>query len=534
MLAKLFKKELAGIYFSSKGLVIVQQGSGRVMNQLCVPYPSFGPEAGGALVEDIFEIFKNRDDELMAFMQKAIRDSKVDTKNVVVALPPKDLIIRFFEMPNIPKSEVVAGINFEMKKYIPFKIEELAYDFQYRVKQKANVIEVILCGMRQDPLDRYVNLFKQLSLNVLAFEPGLFSLFRLLVIKNKISSLHSYVILEFDKEEANIMIAEKGFSYFTRDIKLVSAKAGAKTQDEFDTIVFRLINEVRVSLDYYRRQFLRKDVDELIAISSKGFSGLVDNFSKELGLKVSFIALNDLLKLKDAPDEMLSDASKALGAALRIERPSLVTLNLGRTKERAEKISLAFAGVAGENLQQVVANFVRESKAALTKGLIAGAIIFLIGYGLGFSKLFPLEKEFAAATVKQPPLLPGVDVTSLDTVKSSESTFQDKEIDLSGLIDDYAPFYKKLILLARLLPTGVWLNSFTYTVLPLSLDLNCASYAEDEKERSDNINKFVLSLRENKEFKKDLSFVDLRSYRETIAPGNVYYMQFDVHCEKKG
>jgi hypothetical protein len=532
MFANLFKKDLAGVYFSSKGFVVVQQSAGKITNQICTPYPSFGDE-GAVLSDDIFEVFKNREIELVAFLQKAWRDSKVDTNKIVVSLPAQDLIIRFFEMPNIPGSEIAAGINFEMKKYIPFKIEELAFDFQYRVKHKANIIEVVLCGMRQGPLDRYINLFKQLNLEVQAFEPGLFSLFRLLVIKNKISSAHSYVILEFDKGEANIMIADKGFSYFTRDIKLVSSRGAVKTQEEFDSVLFRLINEVRVSLDYYRRQFLRKDVDEMIAISTKDYSGWADNFSKELGLKVSFVSLGDLLKLKDAPEDMLADAGKAFGAALRIERPSLVTLNLGKSKKRSERAVLAMAGLSGESLDQVIMNFLRESKSALKKGLTIGAVILLIGYGMGFSKLFPLERDYAAASVKQPPLLPGIDLTSLESVKNSETEFTDKERAFSGLFDKYSFFYKKISLVAKLLPAGVWLTSFSYTTDPMTLDLICYSYSDDEKERSDNINLFVTHLKQNGDFSKDFSLIDLKSYRE-VSQGDVFLMQFEVHCEKKG
>ena len=528
----LFKKELAGIYFSSKGVVIVQQSAGKIKNQLCIPYPSLAQEAGGVLSDDIFEIFKNKEIELVAFLQKALRDSKLDTTDVVVALPPKDLIIRFFEMPNIPKSEVLAGINFEMKKYIPFKIEELAYDFQYRVKQKANIIEVILCGMRQAPLERYVNLFSQLNLQPVAFEPGLFSLFRLLVIKSVISAQKSYVVLDFDREEANILIAEKGFPYFTRDIKLVSTLGAVKSQDEFDTALFRLINEVRVSLDYYRRQFMKKEVDEMIIIANKSYSGWTDNFSKELGLRVDFIALNDLLKIKDAREEMLSDFSKSFGASLRIERPSLVTLNLGKAKEKASKISLALTGVTGQSLGQLALDLFRESKPALFKGGVIGLIAILIGYGIGFSKLFPLEKEFAAATVQQPPLLPGIDLSTLESIQASENFLVEKEDALKELIDQSYPFYKKMAILPKLMPFGVWLNSLSYSKEAKMLFLSCASYAEEEKTRSDHMNRFIQNLKSDTEFMKDLPSIELKSYKESGSEG-ISYLQFDVACSKK-
>ncbi len=526
----IFKRESAGIYFSSKGIAIVQQASGEIKNYINVPYPAPPAETAPVFSEDIFDVFQNKGVELFAFMQKAVRDSKLDTKKIVVAMPPKDLMIRFFEMPNIPRSEVLAGVNFEMKKYIPFKIEELAYDFQFRVRQKANIIEVILCGIKQDPLDKYIKLFKQLELEVTAFEPGLFSLFRLLVFKNKILPQRSYAILEFDKEGANILIAENGFPYFTRDVKLVPGQE-LKSEDEFDAVLFRLINEVRVSLDYYRRQFLKKEVDELIIISDKSYAKWVDSFSKELGLKTNFVALNDLLKIKDVREDLFSDISKCFGAALRIEKPSLVTLNLGKPKDRAEK---TMAGVSSENLEQVsqtIVEFVKESKSSFVKGGILGVIILIIGYGLGFAKLFPLEREYASISVRQLPLLPGVDLSSLEGTQASEVSLASKNRDFKSMIDDYHPFYKKMLLLPKLMPEGIWINGLSYSRDGKSMYLSCCSYAKDEKLRSVNMNTFISNIRKDKNFSNDFDKIELRSYKE-ISDGKVTYLQFDLSCSR--
>lgn len=531
MLPGIFKKEVAAIYFSSKGIVLLQQRLGKITHYVSLPYPSLGQEGAPILSDDVFDIFKNKEIELVAFLQKAFRDGRVDTKNVIVSLPPKDLIIRFFEMPQIPKSEVVAGINFEMKKYVPFKVEELAFDFQYRVKPKANLIEVLLCGIKQDPLDRYINLFNQLKLNVLAFEPGLFSLFRLLMIRNKALAQHSYVFLEYDKEEANILVAEKGFPYFTRDIKLVFRGAG-KSQDEMDAILFRLINEVRVSLDYYRRQFLKKDIDEMVIISNKTNKAWTDNFNKELGLKVNFIDFADLLKFKGEPEDMLSAASKAFGAALRIEKPGLVTLNLGKTKEKSEKSSALMTGITIDAVIEGFLTFIKESKSILVRGAVVGMIIFLIVYGQGFSKLFPLEKELATVSVKQPPLLAGVDISSFETIKASEKVFMEKLQDFQALIEGASSLYEKLKLLPQLMPQGVWLNSLYYGNSPTVMRLSCYSYAEDEKVRSDNINEFVANLKESELFQKDMPITILKSYKE-VKLFDVPFIQFEVSCEKK-
>lgn len=533
-LANIFKRNMAGLYFGPRGIVIVQQSGGKVGTYQAVPYPEQPESEGVSGTEDIFEVFKNNEIELIAFLQKAIRDSRLETTDVIVSLPPKDLIVRFFEMPNIPRSEIVAGINFEMKKYIPFKVEELAYDFQFRVRPKTNVIEVILCGVRQEPLNRYMNLFGQLNLSVQAYEPGLFSLFRLLTIRKKIAPQKSYVILEFDKEEANILVIEKDFPYFTRDIKLVLAPAGATGTEDFDAVLFRLINEVRVSLDYYRRQFMKREVDEMIVVSQSSFSGWADHFSRELGVTVKFIATQDLVGAKGVPDDMLAEMCKSLGAALRPQRPSLVTLNLGRAKERAGKTMLSFGDVTRGNMEKVVMDFVRGSQRAIQIGLVGGLLFILTGYGLSFSKLFPLERELQSALIQQTPLLPGLDLSTLDAVKASELTIMEKKRVLSALVDDYRPFYTTLVALSKSLPKGVWLDTLSFLTTegkPL-MSMMCVSYDASARTRSDRMNTFIMNLRKDPLFSKLFSSIELKSYRE-VDRKDLYYLQFDVYCSQK-
>ena len=340
-------------------------------------------------------------------------------------------------------------------------------------------------------------------------------------------------ILEFDNKEANILILEKGFPYFTRDIKLMLPAGEGKAQEEFDAILFRLINEVRVSLDYYKRQFLKKDVDEMLIISSKNHSGWVDNFTKELGLKVDFVSLGDVLAFKDVREDMFSDAGKAFGAALRVERPSLITLNLWKAKDKSDKAAaLALTGMSGAGMQEAILEFLKSSKRAIIKGVIIAGVIIALGYGAGSSKVVTLEKELAAVSVNQLPLLSGVDFSSLETVKESKRVFIEKNRDIESIVKNYLFFYKKLLLLSRLLPEGVWINAINYSSNPASLRLSCYSYAQNLRQASENINKFIINLKGDPEFTADFSIIDLRSYRET-SMNDIPVMQFDVSCEKK-
>lgn len=528
MLADLLKlkRDYAGIYFGAKGVSFIQLSSGRVKNFFVQSYP-VAEWAEAHPSEDIFEVFKDREMELIAFLQKGLRDSEMDATGAVISLPPKDLIIRFFEMPNIPRSEIAAGINFEIKKYVPFKIEELAFDYQYNVRAKANIIEVVLCGMKQAPLDGYSKLLQQVNFTAQAYEPGFFSLFRFLVIKGKITNQKSYVILEFNKEGANILITEKGFPYFTRDIRLAAALGQQAPSEDLDSQMFRLINEVRVSLDYYRRQFLKKEVDEMIVISHLATSNLIDHFSKELGLKVNLLNLAELVQAEGVAHEMFSDLVKAYGAALRQERPSLITLNLVRQREKAKAGGGGGLALSSGNLQETVAAFVLENKPALAKGGVIGIIILVLGYGLGFSKLFPIEKERALAMVQTPPLLPGIDFSSLEGLQASETQYLSQERDLRELIDNRPMFYKKLVVLSKIVSEGVWIGKMAY-IEDGTMMLECHVYSSEEKARQQKMNKFVTDLRNDAEFQKTFGTIQLNSWRE----GNWEYptIDFEVVC----
>jgi hypothetical protein len=537
MFENFVSKGLGSIYFSAKGLAIVEQSGGHIKHHGVVAYPSRPEGTVSTLTEDIFEVFKHDEVQLVAFMQKAIRDCKLESRNIVVGLPPKDLIIRFFEMPNIPRSEISAGINFEMKKYIPFKIEELAYDFQYRLKSRANIIEVVLCGMRQEPLGRYLNLFKQLSLETVAFEPGLFSLFRLLVIRKKIPPQKSCVVLEFDKEEANILIVDKGFPYFTRDIKLHGPQGGGgRTSEEFDAVLFRLINEVRVSLDYYRRQFMKKEVDEMLIITDKKLSNWVEQLSRELGIAAHFVSTQDLLKVPETSlEDSPFDLTKAFGASLRSVRPGLVTLNLGKmTKEKAAKPGVTLAGLGGQNIEKLVTDFFVETKSALIKGALIGGALITVGYGMGFSKVFPLEKELAVKTVKQPPLISGVDLSSLEAIQASERRMITKQRTIQDLLTRSSLASEPLKVLPRLLPVGVWFNTFRYNIDNGEIQLSCSAYDAEPKRRTEIMNAFILNLKKDLFFSKAFPIVDLLSYREMGGvSGGENFLQFEVVCKSK-
>ncbi len=99
-----------GIYFGPKAVDIIETKGKRLANHLKIPLSEV---LGGDLEEKVPSEVK-----IVALFSEALRKSKIESKEAVLSLSARDLIIRTFEMPNLPKEEMVSAIKFEIKKWL--------------------------------------------------------------------------------------------------------------------------------------------------------------------------------------------------------------------------------------------------------------------------------------------------------------------------------------------------------------------------------------------------------------------------------
>ena len=95
------KKNAVGIFFGPHGVSIVEAGGkGKPKNYIFSLYPQDITKPGGTAVpkDSIFNAFLDSEEEIIAFLSKSLRESRVDVENsdIVVCVPSRDLIVRFF------------------------------------------------------------------------------------------------------------------------------------------------------------------------------------------------------------------------------------------------------------------------------------------------------------------------------------------------------------------------------------------------------------------------------------------------------
>jgi type IV pilus assembly protein PilM len=128
-----------GIYFGTKVISIVETMGRRVLNNIKIPLSTVSL---GELEEKVPDEIK-----IVALIKEELRKRRISAKEVTIALTGRDLIIRTFEMPILPLGELKSAVTFEAKKYIPFKVEDLVSDSQFKLDKSTRGNLVLYMGL---------------------------------------------------------------------------------------------------------------------------------------------------------------------------------------------------------------------------------------------------------------------------------------------------------------------------------------------------------------------------------------------------
>lgn len=519
----MFKNKAAGICLGSQGLSVVEFAKGKIKNYVYNPYPQDITSPAGALAskDSIFRVFLDNEVEIIAFLQKSIRDSRIDAEGneIVVCVPTRDLIVRFFEIPPIPRRDISATVGFEIKKYIPFKTDEITYDYQIRSGQK--IIEVLFTGIKNEDLDKYNSVITQSKINLSAIEPSQFSLIRLLKVKKVISDKESVVIVELGRQEGAISIIDCGLPCFSRDIKISSGSESVEVEDT-EAVFFRIINEVRVSIDYFRRQFLKKAIDRIIVLSKQESDKLINTFNKELSIPVVYKDPDEIVGIKD---EYSLDIAKALGASLRIVKPSSLMINLSKKEKSVSQ-------AAASSYQVVVSNIFAEisdiPKVLIIRSLILFLFVVIGVFALGYYRIKPLNEELNSISKEAAARLTGelkeMNISALDSFKNSMSN--KLSVYQKALRKDFY-ISEKLDVLPNLIYEGVWLEEINFERYKKSVSLKGMAYRQDIKDANIAPYNFVANLKNSALFSNKISTPIVKGLR-TEERNNYVVIRFEV------
>ncbi|MDD4953717.1 MAG: pilus assembly protein PilM [Candidatus Omnitrophica bacterium] len=515
---------LLGIYFGPKVISIAETKGRKLDKQVSISQAT--PVTGE--LEDKVPV-QIKDIQIVALLKDETRKNRIEAKEASVCLSGKDLIIRTFEIPLLPREELQGAINFEVKKYIPFKVEELVWDFQIKSDKKSGSNLVFFMGIKKDILGKYLNILQQMSLKVNAIEYSAFSVLRCLKLAG-VDTRGIVGVLEAqaqEEDEVNFSVLEDGFPLFNRDIGSTglpqdpAASAQGQPQPEME----KLKSEVRLSLDYYQRKFPQKRMKNIFLICGQEQRQELEGLIAESGYSVKFI-----------------DTAKSLGKSLPYSLSMLkgYSVSLSKTIKTSLKVDL---WAAQQRLKTQKAQSLALNTGSLLQGLAIDYRVIFLGllicgatYGFGYYKMQPLQEEInniVAKQVKLPFVLPGA---TYDELNSISSEYQVKLVKLDKIVKKQLYLTWPLEVIPKVIPEGVWLTSFTF-VKELErpvLTLNGSAYLLDADKEFEAVNEFISALKNDPEFSgyfKEIGVVFLN--RNTIErdSGNITMTDFSISCK---
>jgi hypothetical protein len=251
----MFENKQLGLYWGHDSFCFVETGGGNVLHSVSIPFDTpLGPDQPRDLPEGI---------RYAALIQKAIHEHEILSKKVNLSVPAKDLIFRSFVIPWMDPQDIKNVVDFEVTKYIPIKLDDLTFTY-HPVNITANNqknIRILFVAIRKDILGRYTGILEHTGLQVQNIEPAPVSLIRVLQRQGHIVPKQCQAIVEAGQEGGKIVILDREVVQFVREFQL--------SEDLPDTSInTKLLNDLRVSLNFYIRQNPEGKVRKIITLSS--------------------------------------------------------------------------------------------------------------------------------------------------------------------------------------------------------------------------------------------------------------------------
>ena len=489
------KKQL-GIYFGNRSLSLVETNNQVPEKFVTTPH---------GLLETEEEEDRNLPDEvtLAAVIQKSLRDQRIETTAVNLSLPTKDVIFRSFVIPWMQPSEITGVIEFEARKYIPFKLEELSYTYHTITfeENKTKRIRVLFAAIKKEILEAYCNILEQCGLEINLIEPAPISLIRALTLRKQLPPQQKIAITYADEREGRIIIVDDGTPHFVREFSLQPPEESENTPD---MIKNRLFAEIRNSLSYYSRQYADSDIDGIVTLSVEESHELLDNLGHELDIPTISMSAHSILGTSSVVDVELLHA---FGAALKGHVPLKSTFDLSSEKH----VSPVEAATRQIDIPQL----------AKTAGVCAG--ILLASVILSNRLTVSARQSVKQLQAKQGPY----ESLTTEEIRSREKETREK-LSAYRSIRMRSNGSHFLSEIAQSLPKGTWLSDFrvsyedvehsedkdkTFARLNsnIFMELNGYAYDKNPNEQIRQINAFVAGLKNIKVLSEAFGSIDLIS-----------------------
>lgn len=148
------------------------------------------------------------DSQLAGLLKDVLRESKVTSKEAVVAIPATSSFVAAIPFPKMSKQEIASAIPFEARKYIPVSLSEVALDWDVLEPEEEapDKIEVLLVAVPKEMVEKIKRVAELAGVQLKGMEVETFSMTRSLVGKDQSPT----AIINLGSQYTTIAMVDRG------------------------------------------------------------------------------------------------------------------------------------------------------------------------------------------------------------------------------------------------------------------------------------------------------------------------------------
>ena len=526
-------KPSAGLVVRSRALELLAMEGRRVAASVRVPIEGDQP---GHLTEAI---------------RKALAAANLKSKKLAVALEHQEVLFRCFTLPVIPRGEWDAAIQFEARRYIPFKTESLVWD--YRVVQQhaeAKQMEVVFAAVPRESLRVVQDALTAAGVQPTVIEPRSASLARLAEPLKGQAANEFVCLVDVEPEVAHLAIVKAGTPYLTRDIGLLpnvrlplpdagaatpSDAAPAQAAEPADPKVQRLLSELSVSMDFFMREYPSTTISRILLCGDRQ---VVEPWCQWLSGKLSCpVESAGRLVAAHVQGDLEPSFASALGVLQGAAGTSFDFLKRSAVKTPQE----AGRAQAAKQMPSTAELLTALKAPKMAAGAAALVVLLAALWALDGLRVAAARRQLSQLVAARPDVGWGLSQMPPEALAPIKEAATAQFGFLAQLMDHRVSAAAKLDALARSLPEGVWVNGLTFqdaidgatgTSRP-RLAIHGACFLGERGKELETIQQFEDAMKRDPVFFSGFSVSQLESISTKSDPAwdRYTYHTFQLNCD---
>lgn len=452
----------------------------------------------------------NKNQPFIDKIKRSFQEAGVRAKTASLAVSAEGSMIRYFDLPVLPKKEEKNAVRFEAQKYVPFDMKDLYYDYErYSDTTVGGRARIIFFACKKQWVDQISSLILLAGAKVMRVELACQAVVRAFchASTKKTGQVQAMVFPNDDQRSAELILFKENSVLFARRISFT------QQQDSVTPDIPFFISEMRISFDYFFENFKNEKIATIhlvVASPDASRQSLREIMQKELSLPVELFVF---------PQKTGSDQVLTTGTAASY---GLVLADLSPDKNKGINLKHPDAAVATipweEEKKQLQALAVKE-----IIGIAAALLgIFVFSSSMISSKNNELQRAFASYPKPESASIQD----SMNDLQMKKTQLIIKTTFGAALLDRRNYLTTKMNELAKTVPSRVRLTRLHYddainnrgsSDLVLHIE-GYALFSEAGNELS-TINELMQRLSENKDFLTGFEEIKLASTKKATLRG---------------